>query len=80
MGNMDNTEFNNVVTSKGHILDAAARVRDPAEAKAIVDGVKADLVARFGAEQAFLLFHAARLYVTLPEPPPPSGGDPEALP
>lgn len=55
---MDNTEFNAVVLSTANGLAFGADEREVAEG----------LVGRFGSEQAFLLFYAAKTYNALPEP------------
>jgi hypothetical protein len=55
---MDNTEFNSVVTSIANGLSLGA---DHAE-------IAKDLVARYGEEQAFLLYHAAKTYLAVPDP------------
>lgn len=68
MRDMDN--FNDLVTSTANGLAMGA---DPAD-------VAADLVAKVGEEQAFLIFHAARAYLALPEPPAPAGEDAEVAP
>lgn len=52
---MDSVEFNAVVTSKAMLLKMGV---DPQE-------IAADLVTRFGEEQAFLLLNAARAYAKL---------------
>jgi hypothetical protein len=66
---MDNADFNDVVTSTANGLASGAESRDIAER----------LVQRFGEEQAFLIFHAARAYLAVQESPPPSGSDSKAL-
>lgn len=55
---MNNIDFNAVVRSTAQGLSMGA---DPADmAKGLVD--------RFGAEHAFLLYHAAKAYLAIPEP------------
>jgi hypothetical protein len=59
-------DFNRLVISAANGLAMGV---SPAE-------VAAELVEKVGEENAFLLFHAAKVYLELPEPPPPSETEP----